>query len=507
MKLQHFTVIFIIIILPISFLISSYTDSRIEEINIQNQYKIKIEEACFDAIKTFEINTKTNEKRNFKNTEDEVKYMIETFYKSLANQFLVNGYSSKDLKNYTPAIVVNLYDGFYMYSKYKDAKNDKYLYGLRPYEKYSCRYVYNDDYDFIVNYTLDNYIEVSGLVKGKIVNQSGYLIDIRKIDNNSKQKIDSSEEINELYYDDLKIQSENIINYTIENEDSKIKEQIKKEESKSALKYYEESYKFTKWVQENLSDISPKNAINGITGEKIEFNVNQSIENNKIFSINDSNIPEERSSTFFMHKESIIRKKIEDSLKSAIACFNEFSTTNYEFVLPKINEGDLENIANKVNIMAFVQGLSIKGKYSNSYAIVSSNINNEIINNEDLYALSSDGNYHKLNCKELIDTAIKDDNFLVTLCKKNSLKRKKVEAQDKSYYYYEKIFNDEKKNYEQCYKCIVNIPEIYLLDDIIKGEIKDESGKIIYGKDELKEIRRVYFTSIAREKYNLKNTD
>lgn len=256
MKIQHFAVIFIIIILPISFLLSEYMESQIEEINLQNRYNQKIEDACFDAVKALEINSSSKNRRSFKEREEETIYFVESFYKSLSNKFSLNGYDSNALKDYTPAIVVNLYDGFYLYSKYKDANSGEFLYGLRPYEKYSCRYVLGDKYDFNVNYTLDNYIEIMGLVNGEFVYRSGYLIDITKLDNQSKDKIDSGEAITELYYDGLKIEKENLANHEIVYENSKLLEKIQNIESTSAVNYYVESYKFTKWVQENLSEIT-----------------------------------------------------------------------------------------------------------------------------------------------------------------------------------------------------------------------------------------------------------
>lgn len=206
-----------------------------------------------------------------------------------------------------------------------------------------------------------------------------------------------------------------------------------------------------------------------------------------------------------MHKEAVIRKRIEESLISAIACFNEFSNMNYEFTLPKIKETDWEKIANKVNIMAFVQGLCIQGNYSNSYAVVTSNLSNEVINNEDLYVLSNDKNYHKLNCKELIDKSVADDKFIKTLYAKQNLKVKKLEYNDNAYYYYPQIANNAKENYSNCYNCIVNISDTYLLDEIINGNVKNSNGDTIYEKEELGSIRKAYFTSIAREKYDLKH--
>lgn len=507
MKLQHFAVIFIIIILPISFLLSEYMGSKIEELNMQTEYNSRISDSTYDGIKAFELNTnKENKRMSIKEKEQEVGYAIETFYKALANKFSTSGYDSNSLKNYTPAILFNLYDGFFIQSKYKNVENNNYEYGLKPYENYSCRYVKSDNYDFIVNYTLDNYISVFGKVNGEIVNKSGYLIDIRKIDDDSKNKIDNGEQISNINYDDLKIEKEVLTNFQIKNEDNLILQNENTYESTSALEYYIESYKFTKWVTENLKNIKPKDAIDGNTLEKLKFTINKTIENENIFEINDNNIPENRDSIFYMHKEAVIRKKIENSLMTAIANYNQFSSSNYEFVLPNLKETDWENITTKVCMTSFVQGLSIKGKYYNNYATVVSNTNTEFINKNDLIVLANDGNYHTLNCKELIKETSNNSSFAITAYSKRNLSRQKIKIEKNSttYYYYPHIVNNTKKNYLNCYKCIANLSEVYSFEQVVNGEITDESGNILYTKEKLNKIRTIYFTSLAREKYDLR---
>ena len=148
MKLQHFAVIFVIIVLPISFLLSMFMQSKIDEINLKAEYDSRISDATYDGIKAFELNTNNeNEKLTINQKEKEVKYAIETFYKTLANKFSYNGIDSNSLKDYTPALLFNLYDGFFIQSKYKNVENNNYEYGIRPYEKYSCRYAKSDKYD------------------------------------------------------------------------------------------------------------------------------------------------------------------------------------------------------------------------------------------------------------------------------------------------------------------------------------------------------------------------
>lgn len=123
-----------------------------------------------------------------------------------------------------------------------------------------------------------------------------------------------------------------------------------------------------------------------------------------------------------------------------------------------------------------------------------------------MIVLANDGNYHTLNCKELINKTASDNSFIITAYSKQNLARKKLKIQenDSTYYYYPHITNNTKKNYLNCYNCISNLSEVYELEQIINGKVTDENGNILYDKDSLKNMRKVYFTSLAREKYELR---
>ena len=63
-------------------------------------------------------------------------------------------------------------------------KDSEILYGLKPNVYYSCRYKLSNGSDFVITYSLDNYITIDGQVysssQGRFipVNESGYLIGI-----------------------------------------------------------------------------------------------------------------------------------------------------------------------------------------------------------------------------------------------------------------------------------------------------------------------------------------
>ena len=58
MKIQYIAVVFVIIILPIAMVMSSYIGTQIDTITLQTKYDTKLTEATYDAIKSFQINIK-----------------------------------------------------------------------------------------------------------------------------------------------------------------------------------------------------------------------------------------------------------------------------------------------------------------------------------------------------------------------------------------------------------------------------------------------------------------
>lgn len=210
MKLQYLAVIFIIIVLPIALVLSFYLQTHIDVINLQADYKAKLNSATYDAVKAFQLNTTNSYYSSVSDSKiRDVEASVNTFYNSLTANL---NYTKSELSAYVPAIVYTLYDGYYIYGKrynvYEaqrkgtgDDKDtivkvdiatdteintdpDKYEYGLKPYVYYSCRYKYGNS-DFIVNFTLDNFISIYGTVNGEYVTKSGYLISTSDYDEGS----------------------------------------------------------------------------------------------------------------------------------------------------------------------------------------------------------------------------------------------------------------------------------------------------------------------------------
>ena len=56
MKLESLSIIFLIIIIPITMVLSEYVNNRITTEKLELQYNTKLLNATYDAIKTYQIN-------------------------------------------------------------------------------------------------------------------------------------------------------------------------------------------------------------------------------------------------------------------------------------------------------------------------------------------------------------------------------------------------------------------------------------------------------------------
>ena len=232
MKIQDLAIIFVIIILPISLVISAYTQYQIKTVSTQTLYDTKLTSATYDAIKAFQINAQNSSTSNLANSRiRDLEASVSTFKNSLMATFRLNGYSEDDLNQYIPALVYTLYDGFYIYSPFNNLNyqyetqindgtgeeeykldeegnkiptqdNGKDIHGLKPYINYSCRYK-KGNVDVVITYALDNHISIQGKIGDDYVNNSGYLVDGITID----------EGTGEVKYKEITIEKEELKEY------------------------------------------------------------------------------------------------------------------------------------------------------------------------------------------------------------------------------------------------------------------------------------------------------
>lgn len=466
MKIQYLAVIFIIIILPISVILNGYTRSQVETLDLQISYDNKLNNATYDAVKTFQLNTINSDTSDLANSKlTDIEASANIFFKSIANNFNMAGYNQDVLKDYVPALVYTMYDGYYIYSPYTNTLDDtnevevkEYdtvvtksdaeilsqsnqnatykqgdkISGLKPYVSYSCRYKRGND-DFIITYSLDNYITIQGMINDSWVYESGYLLDnigtsgggvtYRNI------PIISEETLTETVYvpnegiktlpcikiNGVKFYKDSGKWFSIMNEKKYDQPENFREKTNAGIKFYEKAKEFTEKVRDTygLSDLKGSHAVDE-KGQPIREKDENGNDISNSYKFGDyyiftdaSNSIEDPNSNFNQQRLAVIRYTIEKNLSIAINNYNNYSGVTTNFQMPKLKEDEWEKILNNVSVISFLQGLNIGGKIYNGYSIITNNITNEVVNEESIYIVTGDNKYHTANDKDLKSSSIK----------------------------------------------------------------------------------------------------
>lgn len=453
-------------------------------------------DSTYDGIKAFEINASYNELSDVSDALGEnVEAAISTFMQSLAMNMGVSGYNKNHMKDYIPAILFTLYDGYYIYAPTRSATTGEYEYMLKPYNYYTVRYKQDKDNDVVINYTLDNYIVVYGWIRGDYIVKSGYLISndrSKSVEQREKivenvpwaERSDNSRkdpkliEVTNNYY----IPNEDEYKQTTENTGNRTGEYLYPRndiyyiEPDSAKKYYDNAID-KQWISDNLKWITPKMAMRN---NKFLYKDYEEFDNDtKIFNIDtDENDPEDPVSILAQHKTNVIKYSIQDNLNQAITEYSQGSTSTYDFKLPKLDVNEWDWVSSNICMLTFMQGVPMGTKYYNNYALVQSSTNSLYVSPDSLYfinddnqdGIADDGYYHKIDCPELSKTSGKVIGFsnFDFLLKKSDLKA------DDAYY---------RHNDLACYHCIVG------------------SNYESYDWKNDTRLSRAYYTALAREKY------
>lgn len=514
MKYQGLAVIFIIIVLPISMILTSYVQNQVKTLELQTSYDTKLTNATYDALKAYQLNAINSSTSDLANSKlRDIEASVNTFFNSIATHFNMAGYNKDILQEYVPALVYTMYDGFYIYSPFTNTleeedegttyHNGDEIYGLKPYIFYSARYNTGST-DVVITYSLDNYIVVQGIVNGNPVNRSGYLLDNIGGSNTNRTyrgvPIESSERLTEdvrytnadgtigqidnctyVKINGVKYYNDNgtwfsILNGQRYNQGSS----FNGENNNAALMYYNDAYDFTQWVRANLGDLKSSNAVDTVTGERIELT-----ENYDIFRTDSSRSIEDIDSNFNEHRRAIIKYSIEKNLSIAIANYNNYaSAESANFQMPELKEDEWDKILNNISIISFMQGMSIGGKIYNGYTIVTNTDNEEAVNTDSIYIITSDNQYHKATDND-IGTDIIGANLSV------DFERKTVTNGSATYYYYP---------HEEwgCYSSIVSQTGVEVTD--IYEYMED-----IYSSNHT--LATKYFTALGRERYTMYKTN
>ena len=438
---------------------------------------------------------------------------------------------------------------------------NNYQYGLKPYVYYSAKYRLDNGNIIVVNYTLDNEITVYGDFGGNdgYVTKSGYLINPDLVTNvdegNHTLRYDGvliePEELTEhlitienqetgetkaddyryIFYQNQKIYQDQENGTPLYNEDgtprifwyenyiktyvndSTIREYARDCNmlSTSAFDYYYEAREFSLWARDNLGGIDQGDTIrneDGVTpiGDDTEY-LAENTGNDKIFYADEDNDPMLSSSSFNNHRIAVIRKSIETNLSTVIA--NYSSTSLYDYAMPVMGDDEWYKILNNVSLVSFMQGMSIGYRYYNNYAVITNNVNKEVVTAENIYVVvknegTNEREYHKPGCEELIEGVLDGSMEIIGSYPTASFQRQtcRVTEADERHYYLQACGGDTLTG---CYNCIVNATAEYDADDIIDGTIEhyEDENNILYTENQIEEIRTSYLKALARERYDL----
>lgn len=354
MKLSHYTIIFVIIILPFSFICRNTINEYFLTLKDQVRLNNVIDTATQDALETLiELNDEfqmlyLNER--FDVTEVLAKESIKTFFKTLAINFnmpYIEGYTESYFSMYIPAIVVIGYDGFFIYSV-DDSGTGTYAYQLSP----KIPYAYEDvTSGAIINFTLGNYIKMY---------TNGRLYEGELTDN---------------YYEESETKYEEYLTAFGGSESETLK-----------------------YLPDLVSDMSIMVVALDKAGKSVpSFLISKSGDGAPIRQ--DYGI-EIDASPFHAKRREIIVSLIVETLQEEINSHNTYASlmgSVYNFALPDIDGTEWRNSINDISIMSFIQGMPIGiNSYYNNYALGAS----RIVETDYIYG-TVDSYYHSSDCENI----------------------------------------------------------------------------------------------------------
>lgn len=508
---------------------------------------------------------------------------INVFTTSLANKLGIAGTSKENILNYAPAIVYIMYDGYYIYSpthvpqtitdenglqlyyyNHADIENpDEYITTKATQIKTNTSetipgepmYVGNTltkDYngepitfttniedaqktykhvlktfvpytsikgDYVINYTLDNYVRVYGEES-----QEGYVADISEwnitpnsilvtlVSGSDKVSIGPETLTENIAIRDSKDVAIAIENYTYVYNSNNEKRYYDDDENKffSIDNYYVKNYnlpheykKVLILPEDNVTKyVELYQKLNGDdtfwyykTGENeyVKYSYQPSINKNQDCSainyyienycfnnwLDDNDIDIDVT-----NKNDKIIENINTNLNLAISNYSANSGMNY--TIPELSPTDWEQALSNISMITFFQGAKIGLKTYNNYAIVTSTENNEYVAEDSLYyGEEQDTYYHRYGCSSTGHHMGETGGYRNIEFKVQNYTYKNDEGKSITNYYYKHTSAGTR----ECFDCIVNRNNM----NKMTNEEMDDKG--------YDEWIRIYNTALARERY------
>ena len=363
MKLSHYTIIFLILILPYSVIarnnMKDYFLTLKDEVRLNNVIDIATQDALDtlidlnDEFQILYVNT------TFDVNQTLAKEAVKSFFQTLATNYnmpYIYGKTESYFSVYVPAIVIVGYDGFFIYSV-DETSTGGFAYQMSPKIPYS--YV-DSETGAIVNFTLKNDIKI-------YINNKFYEGELR---------------------DDY-----------IESGDEKYQQ-------------YVDAFGSEVDAFENISDLTNDMSIIIAALHREELRTYQHLVPNFLIAEYGRDNPltqdyvrgsDRDASDFHQKRREVILNMIRETLQQEINSHQTYAKlmgSKYNFSIPDIADDDWTNSINDISVMSFIQGMPIgTNSYYNNYALGGS----RIVQTDYIYGTSDAGTklYHKIDCPHL----------------------------------------------------------------------------------------------------------
>lgn len=420
MKLQHFAIIFIIIILPFSIIcrnkMSNYGMTLKDQVRLNNVVDAATQDALDmlvelnDEFQMMSIDNSSDlgkSKNRFNITQQLAAQSVKSFFQTFAINFnmpYVEGKTESYFSMYVPAIVIVAYDGFFIYSV--DESGDNFAYQMSPKIPYAY---YDDATDTIVHFTLGNDIKLftnNMLYEGSLTCNTW---------DEADEKYDVFTGTDGFNTSDTGYLLEVIPDLTVD------------------MSVILQTLIYHSNPTDGFIELVPSFLIPPV-------DVDPTITSVTLTDANSSQIPLLRdydgktdleASNFHRLRRETIVNLISDTLKEEINEHTSYASmfgSTYQFGLPDVARDDWMNSINDVSVMSFIQGMPIGvNAYYDNYALSGS----RIIQTDYYYGGEVSGNkyYHRENCSHIsgfADGSDPDavDNIFIT----------RVQAAESGYY-------------------------------------------------------------------------
>lgn len=426
MKIQHWAIIFIIIMLPLSIVCRNIISKKNLNLRDETRYNNIIDNATYDAVsQILEVSEELGYGKNIPITENVAMAAIDRFFNTLNVNFNlpINDVTGQNYFNqYIPAVIIVGYDGIYVYSCEETANG--FQFKLKPKIPYSYTHVFSNGQTMLMNFTLDNFVtlyftnEYDLFMKG-IPDEDGNLggthflsgyvgepldVDGNGIDdlNDMVVTVEETDELGNIVSYNVLVADDGTGNQYEDNDDpyqiNLVPVVDKPEYIKQQIASFSDnlSYFLKELANSSTTDVTAKRA------KELTFLYEGTP--NQDYEFNDRGEIIEDASEFHKLRRDTIVNLITSVMTEEFNEHNMYADllgVTYNFTVPNIARDRWYNTIDDISVLAFMQGMPMGGEiYYNNYSLGGA----RIVKANMLYAetvadgLAEHKVYHKYYC-------------------------------------------------------------------------------------------------------------